>query len=404
MKKRSIYLACLSLAVMAMVSGCGKDSVPSKNVEHSDSVTEADNETKPTETEFHDESGHSKENDKKPEKHGAVLERTSRYGNYYDFLLNEAGTDNAVFSSESLDAAFCVYSHLLTEEGRHNVEQYLGNRDYLGYENTDVFKSINRIWVNTNYDVHMNATDVEDLGYSLDMSDSKNATAEKNDYVIDQTNGFLDGTPTILNNEVVFDVMNVTYFKDKWLGGDKTLTDELYKFHNANGTTTEVNMLKGFDGILCATDNAHAFTTSYQDGFTFTAILPDEGVSLADVDVEAFILDKAKTVNADCRFMMPEFETKSEYEFSFDTFGIDAGVINPDVYNGDVSSVISQVAKIKVDSKGTEAAAVTEILVKSNAIAEEREIYEMTCDRPFVYYIYDTVNDDVAFIGVVNCK
>jgi serine protease inhibitor len=102
--------------------------------------------------------------------------------------------------------------------------------------------------------------------------------------------------------------------------------------------------------------------------------------------------------------MMPEFETKSEYEFSFDTFGIDAGVINPDVYNGDVSSVISQVAKVKVDHKGTEAAAVTEILVKSNAIAEEHEIYEMTCDRPFFYYIYDTVNNDVAFIGVVNCK
>ena len=144
--------------------------------------------------------------------------------------------------------------------------------NYLEYENTDVFKSVNRVWGNTMYDIHLEDTEVADFAYLMDMSDSKNATAKKDDYVTDQTNGFLDGTPTILNNEVVFDVMNVTYFKDKWLGGDKTLTDELYKFHNADGTTVQVPMLRGFDGTLRATDNAHAFSTSYQNGFTFVAV------------------------------------------------------------------------------------------------------------------------------------
>ena len=83
---------------------------------------------------------------------------------------------------------------------------------------------------------------------------------------------------------------------------------------------------------------------------------------------------------------------------------VDAGNIDPSVYAGDVRNVIFQTAKIKVDCEGTEAAAVTEILVKTNGIEEMRPTYDMVCNRPFAYYIYDTVNNDVAFMGVVNCK
>ena len=33
--------------------------------------------------------------------------------------------------------------------------------------------------------------------------------------------------------------------------------------------------------------------------------------------------------------------------------------------------------------------------------AEPPEPYHMVCDKPFVYYITDTLNDDIAFIGFV---
>lgn len=414
MKKRNLYLACFSLAVMATISGCGNtastiDSKPDTAVETTEKETDSDKDakdkddteitTRPEKQQGHDGGEHKHNLDKDDS-----VERTSRYGSYYDFMLNEAKDGNAVFSSESLDSAFYVYSGLLDDDSKAVIREYLGNVNYLEYENTDVFKSVNRVWGNTMYDIHLEDTEVADFAYLMDMSDSKKATDIKDAYVDEQTNHFIDSTKSILDKDVIFDVMNVTYFKDVWKGGKRILTDDLYDFHNADGTTVQVPMMKGFDGKLYATDNAHAFSTAYENGFIFVAVLPEKGVSLSDVDIDAFISGTANEVDADCNFYMPEFETKSDFECSFSDFGVDAGNIDPSVYTGDVRNVIFQTAKIKVDCEGTEAAAVTEILVKANGIEEMRPTYDMVCNRPFVYYIYDTVNNDVAFMGVVNCK
>ena len=63
---------------------------------------------------------------------------------------------------------------------------------------------------------------------------------------------------------------------------------------------------------------------------------------------------------------------------------------------------ICQIAKIKVDHEGTEAAAVTEIVKGAIQSIDDTRPFEFICDKPFAYYITDTVNNDIAFIGVVN--
>ena len=65
-------------------------------------------------------------------------------------------------------------------------------------------------------------------------------------------------------------------------------------------------------------------------------------------------------------------------------------------------SAISQVAKIRVDHEGTEAAAVSEIMTMDACAPIERERLDLVCDKPFFYYIKDGVNGDTAFIGVIN--
>ena len=61
---------------------------------------------------------------------------------------------------------------------------------------------------------------------------------------------------------------------------------------------------------------------------------------------------------------------------------------------------ITQIAKIKVDKTGTEAAAVTEI-IKDNAVTEVRPYKNISFNKPFYYAIYDNINDDFAFVGQV---
>ena len=54
-----------------------------------------------------------------------------------------------------------------------------------------------------------------------------------------------------------------------------------------------------------------------------------------------------------------------------------------------------------VNEKGTEAAAVTEVIMKTTAVMEPTEIKEITLDRPFLFLIYDRENDEILFMGKV---
>ena len=65
-------------------------------------------------------------------------------------------------------------------------------------------------------------------------------------------------------------------------------------------------------------------------------------------------------------------------------------------------SQIIQKCKIELDENGTKAAAVTAIMMRTNSIAPmEKQVKEVYLDRPFAYLIYDSVNDEIVFVGKV---
>ena len=138
---------------------------------------------------------------------------------------------------------------------------------------------------------------------------------------------------------------------------------------------------------------------------SFVAILPNEGYTLTDVNIDDFINNNVEYEDADVYAEFPKFEAKSTYMASFDSFNLP---LNPPFKEGlticdTEPPVISQIAKIKFDNEGTEAAAVTEI-VKSDSMAmvEPKPHYDFLANRPFIYYIQDYENDDIAFMGVVS--
>ena len=66
-------------------------------------------------------------------------------------------------------------------------------------------------------------------------------------------------------------------------------------------------------------------------------------------------------------------------------------------------SQISQKTKLKVNEKGTEAAAVTTIAVGTTSVAPNPEPrIEFIVDRPFIFAIRDTISGTILFIGEVN--
>ncbi len=328
-----------------------------------------------------------------------------------------AGKENVIYSPVSLHTAMALYGEMLEDgDAKKNLQEYLRGKSYLGYryDHTDVYKSLNTVWANTNKDLHF-----ESLGDAfplrmIDMSDPS-ATDVKNQYVNDATEGFIPSTPTIFTSDTVMDVMNVLYFHDTWMGGDLEEFRDYKEFHNADGTTRSFDYMIGMEmeSYLKGQSSVGA-CLPYENGMEFFVVLPNEEdadpASLA-ADIADYILKPAATLqtqseeggslNVHVRF--PEFESKYTTFFEGTKIpGLVASPISPAIYDGDLMTQISQVAKIKVDKEGTTAAAVTEITLTDSAMppAPPEEV-NIICDRPFVYFIYDPVNQDIAFLGYV---
>lgn len=329
------------------------------------------------------------------------LTESSLYNDTYQYLLHIAKGENAVISPESLNTAIYMYSKLVTD---NDALQKFTSHDYLNYKTTDYFKSINRIWINSNYGVNLHNTGLEEFSCNLDMSNSNKATKEKNNYVKKQTNNFIEKTSSVLDNSVIFDIMNIIYFKDNWDGGSKHLTTDAYEFTNKNGSMIKVPMITGFTGTTYQLDNAVEYSTYYANGFLFNVVLPIYGKSVEDIDLDkavTAIQNKESTTSLYGDLYLPEFEITTDVKIEFEDLGLTMPQINDEICKLNAIPTIYQIAKIKVDKNGTEAAAVTESVDKAG-IMEDDNGYDIVCDRPFAYYIYDTINNDIAFVGIVN--
>lgn len=318
------------------------------------------------------------------------------------FMLMSQGGDTAVFSPESRGIALAMVSELLSDGDREKVEQYLDGRDYLGYKGTSSFKIVNRLWINDAFRFDFGDTKLQDIAYRLDMSDSAKATKEKDVFVAENTDNFIVSTPSELGPDTVADVMNILYFKDKWAGGDKNLDPYTSEFVNADGETVHRHMMHDSGGMVRYSNVAHEYIMDYADGFRFHVVVPDEGYGIGDIDLEPFVDGSAEVFDGDTFLTMPEFESKSVYTFNPADFGLFSFVIDKGIAGQDGICIgdIMQVAKIRVDHEGTEAAAVTEVMVKTAAFGLQ-DAYTVVCDRPFVYYIEDAFNKDIAFMGCV---
>ncbi len=340
-----------------------------------------------------------------------------------DTLSKQQEGQNIVYSPISLNSALDMYSELMEDKtGQTDLDMFLDYRDYLSYkfDNPDVYRSMNVIWADSckadlNLDGINDAIEVK----WVDMSDPASVD-EKNDFVSEATNGFINSTPSSFDDQTVMDIMNVVYFEDTWYGGDMKEYTEDAVFNNADGTTTELPYMVGFvrhDGSYFKGQKSTAMNVEYANGMTYWAILPnDEDFEIEDLadDIYAYTRDKSsvrvsegllgKKLNV--HFKMPEYEM--ECTSSFAGTGLNKLLtslpIDESICPYNIKKSINQIAKVKVDKKGTKAAAATEVLLEITASRFEatNENYYFTCDRPFVYVIYDNTNDDIAFIGIVN--
>jgi len=398
-----IMIASMTL----LITGCSKlmTTIPNTEVERKGiENTDGDNRIS---SKYRDES-EEKENKASEETEMSTNVKAEHNSSYADMCLEQlkivAGSKpNAVYSPMSLATALSLAEEVIIDgDAKDTISKFVGHNEaaYLGIKNSDTFRSVNRIWANN--DKGLNFSD-EAAKYvaSIDMSNSKKATKEKDDYVAENTDNFITSTPTELNEDTIIDIMNILYFKDKWdVDGGYVLESFETDFHNDDGSTTGVKMVTATTDKYYENDTCYIVPLKYQGCNTMYFVKPKNNID--DVKFDD-IFDKP-IYNREVILKFPEFESESTMKLSdyFDEFGL-SGVKGAKLSISDVYTLpptISQVAKIKVDKDGTEAAAVTEMMFETScALNNFNEPLKIMLDEPFYYMIQDHNTEDVAFIG-----
>lgn len=189
-------------------------------------------------------------------------------------------------------------------------------------------------------------------------------------------------------------------------------------FTAADGTRQTADYLTGTESIYLSGNNVTGFVKPYDGGkYAFVALLPDEGVTLADYleNLTGEHLYKLITDHrsADVQVSIPKFSAQSELELKeplkdmgiTDLFNVSTADLRsigsvPSGNNLYVSSVLHK-TYLELDENGTKAAAATSLEVNAGAAPPSEDVKTVTLDRPFLYMIVDTHACVPLFMGTV---
>lgn len=282
----------------------------------------------------------------------------------------------------------------------------------------------NAVWAEQTYPFQQDFLDTIALNYGagIHLADFVNqyepTRKEINRWVEDQTNDKIknllaEGT---LDSDTRMVLVNAIYFKADWLTTFDPNDTHDAPFHLLDGSEIQVKMMSnGLYNVPYVSSNGYQAIELPYAGETaaMTILVPDEGrFSEFESKLDAAKLNEI--LNAmqptSVQLGLPKFQFTSEFSLpgqlsalgmtdAFDPNLADfSGMTgNRDLY---VSDVIHK-AFVAVDEKGTEAAAATAVIMEMASAPMFENV--LTIDRPFIFFIRDTVSGQILFAGrVVN--
>ena len=306
----------------------------------------------------------------------------------------------------------------------------------IDYESKKIISQVlltNSIWIDndiTLLDSGLDALrdDYYCYSYHVDFDqDNKTANKAMQEFINDKTKGLINPQLNFDTN-TLFVLMNTLYLKDIWndLGNDLPYADKDIKFTNLNGQVSKKQLLNGyyFRGKALTTSDYSCFYTETENGFRLYFIKPNEGKDLKTIfnkDNLNYVLDKDHYTyqddikleryhtqcifpeyKADCsvdlqNVLKEDFNIKTIFDRSRCTFN---NLTDRDVYCSD----IKHIAKLEVNKKGIEGAAVTMMAMAGNAAPEidpYEDIFEtFLVDKEFGF-VLTYQDNDVLFSGTV---
>ena len=283
-------------------------------------------------------------------------------------------------------------------------------------------RAINSLWAQRDYPILADYLEVlagkYDAGVSLldFVSDPEAARLVINGAVAEQTE---ERITDLIPQGVITDLTrlvltNAVYFKANWLNEFSPGVTADGTFHTAAGTDVSVPMMHMSSRIQFVDGNG--FTAAwlpYVGDAAMMVLLPDDDIDglLETLTVDELTAAARSAGGFQVDLTMPRFEFRSQLPLApvLQGLGMEAAFVAPP---GDGTADLTGIVEarelyvqdvihegfVKVDEKGTEAAAATAIVVGATSMPEPATL---VLDRPFLFLIQHQTSGEVLFAGIV---
>ena len=356
---------------------------------------------------------------------------------FYKQILDEESGKNIFYSPASLYVAFS----LLYEGAKENTAQQMAN--VFGFE-SDAFarhnatahalSSLNRdddyatlemanaLWIADWFAPYESYLDITRSSYLADaqtvnFSDEDDSVNRINDWAAEKTRDKIKKVirPENVNTDTAMVINNAIYFKGTWLTQFAEEDTKKSEFHTDDTQSVNTDFMNE-ENIFGYThsDGAQVLQMPYKgERLSMLVILPDdpdmrefeESLSAQQIQRWTDNLSNQKVIVS-----MPKFETKTNYQLNGHLIAMGM----PDVFSdvADLSGIgISpgenlyvtkaiQDAYVKVNESGTEAAAVTTLLLETSSVQPRPPSF--IADHPFLFVIQDDESGMILFMGRIS--
>lgn len=231
-----------------------------------------------------------------------------------------------------------------------------------------------------------------------------------NDWVKEKTEGMIEKILEYPMPDALMCLVNAVAFDAKWEDPYEESQIHDAEFKLEDGSVKKTKMMYSEESVYLEDENAKGFMKYYKGGkYAFAALLPKEGTKLDDyiagLDGEKLFKMLQDPDRESVQCAIPEFEVsfKAELQGFLAEMGIeeafDPGKADfTNMYEGGGVFIDKVIHKtyMKLDEKGTKAAAVTAIIERDNAVMMSKYVI---LDRPFVYMLVDCENGIPFFVG-----
>lgn len=359
-------------------------------------------------------------------------------------IIASQHSESFIFSPISLEYALAMVNNGAAGETENQIRDVIGFGDRSVKEVNEFYKYLTENLLNVDNTVAMNIANAQvfntaigdESKYNKDYKnaltgyynalfegydfakDNKKALSAINSWASKQTEGMINPLLDELDPYSATILMNAIYFKGSWADKFDSSFTRKEDFTKGDGAKTKVDMMNQTSNVSYYFDkNCSAISKTYGNGaFKMTFILPDEGITTAELakGLDRTALERIikRKGSEEVIIKIPKFETSFTIELNdmLKSLGM-VDAFNPT--KADFSSMSShlslyisrvlQKARIKVEEKGTEAAAVTVIDMKlTSAIPSPGEPLTFYATRPFLYTISEVSTGAILFMGQYN--